>query len=194
MKTREIKLFKYIGNGLCFTLLAGLVACGGENTTLDTTDAAAVETEVEDEAMGTTYDNENFNSNFTSTQRFGGWDANDDNMLDENEFNDSFFSTWDENDDNMLDENEWRTSANNFGMENQNWQDWDTNRDNNLDQNEFRTGMGKSNFRTEWDRNQDNMIDEREYSDGIFGQWDANNDNMLDDNEYNENYTRYYGS
>ncbi|GAB3818806.1 hypothetical protein GCM10028895_16460 [Pontibacter rugosus] len=189
-------MLKYVGNGFCLAIIAGLVACGGEAETESYESVAEneiVETDAP-QATGSTWDNDSFNSTFTSTERFGGWDANGDQMLDENEFNDSFFSTWDDNDDNKLDENEWQTAANDYGVENQNWRDWDANSDNNIDQNEFRAGMANSNYRTEWDRDQDNMINEREYSDGIFSLWDGNNDNTLDEKEYNENYSRYYGS
>ncbi|MCX2740261.1 hypothetical protein [Pontibacter anaerobius] len=195
MKTKQISLLKYIRNGACFALLAGLVACGGEGETTTATEEEVVATEeMEDDAgVMDNWDTERFNTTFASNNRYGEWDENDDDLLDENEFYGGVYDTWDLNDDDLLDENEWTTATNDFGIENQNWKDWDTNADNSLDENEFRTGMGNTSYYTDWDADKDKMINEREYSDGIFGLWDDNDDDMLDTNEY-ERYNRYYGS
>ncbi|MDX5436488.1 MAG: hypothetical protein LPK03_04800, partial [Pontibacter sp.] len=140
------------------------------------------------------WDTNRFNTTFASNNRFSEWDANDDDLLDENEFYGGFYDTWDVNDDDFVDEDEWTTATRDYGIENQNWSDWDTNADNRLDADEFRTGMGTTTYYTDWDADRNEMINEREYSDGIFGLWDDNDDDLLDNNEYDARYNRYYGT
>ncbi|MFD2515066.1 hypothetical protein ACFSRY_14420 [Pontibacter locisalis] len=193
MKTEKDKLMKILSTGLCFTLMTGLVACGGNDMeTAEETETLETTAEV-DAGVMENWDQERFGTTFASNRQYGEWDENDDNLLDENEFYTGFYDTWDINDDELIDENEWTTASRDYGIENNNWADWDVNRDNNLDENEFRTGFANSNYYGEWDRDRDSMINEREYSDGIFTLWDTNRDNMLDNNEYNERYNRYYG-
>ncbi|ARS35625.1 hypothetical protein [Pontibacter actiniarum] len=195
MKTREINLFKLLRNGACFALLAGLVACGGENyETAEENEVVATNEVEEDAGVMDNWDTDRFNTTFASNNRYGDWDENDDELLDENEFNSGFYDTWDQNDDELIDENEWSTATRDYGMADQNWSEWDANSDNNLDENEFRTGFANSNYYNDWDADRDKMINEREYSDGVFSAWDQNDDNMLDNNEYDERYNRYYGS
>lgn len=189
MKKKENKSNKWLTSSLSVLLVAGMVACTGENTTgVDTVEEGVIETE---EVTAETWDNESFGTNFASNNRFGEWDENDDTFLDENEYADGFFDTWDLNDDDMLDENEWNTGSSDFGLENETWADWDTSGDGMLDENEYRTGFGDNEWRSNWDVDKDGMLTEREYSDGIFGLWDDNEDGTLDNNEYGA-YNTYY--
>ncbi|WP_276496427.1 hypothetical protein [Pontibacter litorisediminis] len=197
MKTTKRKVSMLISNGLCCALLAGLVACGGERqetAAVAEDDMVAEEQTDADAGVMDNWDTNRFNTTFASNNRYGEWDANDDNNLDENEFYGGFYDTWDVNNDNSLDENEWTTATRDYGIENQNWSDWDTNSDKSLDENEFRTGMANTNYYTDWDADRNKMINEREYTDGIFGLWDDNDDDILDNNEYNERYNRYYNA
>ena len=49
---------------------------------------------------------EEFGAGFGEQDAFGGWDANQDNMIDEDEFNQGVFGGYDANDDEFLDEEE----------------------------------------------------------------------------------------
>ena len=195
MKTNELNIWKLLRTGFCCTLVVGMVACGGAEEAETDTEVMEETAVVEDDAgVMDNWDNERFNTSFTETGRFAGWDENDDNLLDENEFYGSYYDTWDVNDDNILDENEWTTASRDYGVEGQNWADWDVNKDNKLDENEFRTGAAKNNYYRDWDKNQDKMLDEREYSEGIFSTWDADRDGSITNDEYNTRYNRYYGN
>lgn len=185
------KFLSTVGKGLSLLFLAGLVACGGEGEVVETTEVG--EAELDNEMVtAETYDADRFNTTFASTNYYEEWDANDDNMLDRNEYNTGFYDTWDVNNDNRLDENEWNTATRDWGLENETWAEWDTNTDGFLDENEFGTGFADNEWYGEWDTDGNNMLAEREYTDGVFGLWDANDDNMLDENEYGY-YNTYYG-
>lgn len=189
----ELNLWKVLRTGLACTLMVSMVACGGTEEA-ETEELAEVDTMEEDAGVMDNWDTERFGTSFTETGRFGGWDANDDNMLDENEYYSSYYDTWDVNDDNALDEDEWNNASRDFGMEGQNWADWDVNKDNRLDENEFRTGAARNNNYSTWDRDGDKMLNEREYSDGVFGLWDNDRDGALTNDDYNTRYNRYYGN
>ena len=192
MKKNVSDFWKLLRTGLCCTLVVSMVACGGaEEAETEVEEPVAME---EDAGVMDNWDNERFGESFASSGRFGGWDANDDNLLDENEFYGGYYDTWDVNDDNVLDEDEWNNASRDFGMEGQNWADWDVNRDNRLDENEFRTGAARGNYYNDWDRDGDRMLNEREYSDGIFGLWDNDRDNAITNDDYNTRYNRYYGN
>ncbi|PRY14208.1 hypothetical protein CLV24_10418 [Pontibacter ummariensis] len=191
MKKHETSLAKLIRNGLCLFLVGGMVACGGETEVAD--EGAVADAEVTEEvAVADTWDANEFNTTFASTDYYEGWDVNDDNFLDENEYRTGFYDTWDVNDDNQLDENEWNTGTRDWGVDNAAWAGLDTSGDGFVDENEYNTGFDTAVWFGEWDQDDDNLLSEREYTDGVFGQWDENDDAALDENEYRL-YTVYYG-
>lgn len=171
-----------------------MMACSGQTTkeTADEEITAGADATEDVDLGANTWDQNRFNTTFASTNYYEDWDANKDNLLDENEFYGGFYKTWDTNRDNRIDENEWNTASASYGIENETWAGWDTSGDGALDENEFRTGMGRTNYYTNWDADRDNRLNEREYTDGIFGLWDGNNDGVLDENEY-AGYNTYYG-
>lgn len=193
MKENQSNLWKLLRNGLCGSLIMSMVACGGGEEAETAT--VGEPTDVEESAgVMDNWDTERFSSSMTSSGRFNGWDENDDNMLDENEFYSGYFDTWDVNDDNVLDEDEWNNATSDFGMQNQNMTEWDTDGDSQINEDEFRTAVARNNYYSEWDVDGDGMINEREYSDGIFGLWDNDRDGTITNEDYDRRYNRYYGS
>jgi len=65
----------------------------------------------EDAGVMDNWDTERFDTTFAADNSYGGWNENDDNLLDENEFYGSYYDTWDVNNDNILDEGEWNTAT-----------------------------------------------------------------------------------
>ncbi|MFD3004073.1 hypothetical protein ACFS7Z_27225, partial [Pontibacter toksunensis] len=161
MKRNNMNMLKGIRNGLCFLLVAGMVACTGENTTgVEEAEVAEAEGSIgeTEEVVSDTWDNNEFNSTFASTNYYEDWDTNDDNLLEQNEYNAGLYDTWDVNNDNRLDENEWNTASNDWGLENETWSEWDTGGDGALDENEFATGLGDNSWFGDWDTDDDNML------------------------------------
>mgnify|MGYP005749784189 CR=1 FL=1 len=191
MKMNELNLGKVFRYSLGCLLVAGVAACGGVEETETADDTVVVE---EDAGVMENWDTQRFRTSFNESGRFAGWDTNDDNLLDENEFYISYFDTWDVNDDSMLDEEEWNNAVLHYNMEGQAMTDWDKNKDMKLDESEFRAGMAKNNYYRDWDRNKDNMLDENEYTEGVFMLWDVDDDGYITEEEYNTRYNRYYGT
>lgn len=138
------------------------------------------------------------------TDSFGGWDADRNGMLDENEFRDGdYFGDWDwdSDDDNVLTEDEFKEGIedtdlfDNFDGNDDDFLDgdefdfaddwfdgWDSDTDDQLTDDEFFSGMFD-----EWDANDDGVLDEDEYHNGLFHTWDKNADGMLDEGEFEDN-------
>jgi hypothetical protein len=99
---------------------------------------------------------------------FADWDANQDKMLDTNEFNTilsdhDYYNQWDANTDTRIDENEWNT-----GMTG-NYPDFNADTHGRFD---------------DWDMNNDGFLDQDEYSEGTFNLWDEDKDGFINDQEY----------
>ncbi|WP_347159421.1 hypothetical protein [Pontibacter chitinilyticus] len=190
MKNNSTNFFKTLITPFCMLLAVGMARCSPDTTTGVQVDDGIVNT---NEVVTDSWDKDKFGTAFAANDAYDGWDINDDNLLDENEYYTGFYDTWDLNDDNKLDENEWNTSVHNFGLADETWADWDTNADGILDNNEFKTGFADNNYYSAWDLDHDNFLNEKEYSDGLFSTWDVNDDNILDTNEYG-NYNTYFGA
>ena len=145
---------------------------------------------------------------------FGAYDANSDDMLDENEFgeaNQTAFSDWDEdedsslsneefygstfgvvdaNNDDRIDENEWNENRENLYVDYSGDEDWDLfdrDEDGFLSSDEWSEGFADSNWFNDFDANDDQLVDNSEWNSGLFDDWDANDDGFLDQNEYRYN-------
>lgn len=134
-----------------------------------------------------------FNTAFASTEWFETWDADDDGLLNEDEFGISFFDAWDLDDNDEIVETEWNDFAADFGLDDETWSVWDADADGVLSEDELNTGLGNLNFFTDWDLDDDELLDEEEYTGGIFGFWDDNDDDLLTSDEYVERFDIYYG-
>lgn len=92
---------------------------------------------------------------FGNAGLFEDWDADNDNMLSQNEFGfgeTEWFDTWDVNDDQMLNEDEYYGGT---------YETWDTNDDSLLDEDEYYGGLYNA-----WDTDDSGYIEETEYTTG----------------------------
>lgn len=178
------------GYALSCLMMVGMLACGGG----ETEDTGAMKSSADSRAVANDpWDPEELHNTFALTNHFEEWDANDDNMLNQEEFYNSLHSIWDTNNDGNIDESEWQAAAADFGMENETLSAWDTNGDGAVDQSELQAGLAQRNYFSAWDANGDNMISEREYTDRLMAMWDENDSGFLEDSEYSDRYYNYYG-
>lgn len=140
------------------------------------------------------YDNNRFYSDFRASNLFENADANNNQTLDEDEFNENAFNTWDTNRDGTVDQTEFNRAAADFRVINNDMSTWDTNADNSLDRQEFATGFRTNNFFTAWDADTSGNLTEREFTDGTFRQLDAGGTGQMtaaDYNRFNNAYFRF---
>lgn len=99
------------------------------------------------------------------------------------------YGEWDADDNALLDENEWGTAWGESGY----YDRWDANADGILDENEWTTGRttyltgydeGVYGGYGDWDLNDDNALDETEFREGVWGYYDADDDNYWAEEEY----------
>ncbi|MFD2515970.1 EF-hand domain-containing protein [Pontibacter locisalis] len=178
---------------ICLCLLPALVACGGGEI-----EEAQDEALSDDEVMGRemvvadTWDEGMFFEKFAASNKYGSWDLNDDEFLDEEEFTSSFYQTWDLDGDGRISKSEWDTVVANYGVEEADWTAWDTDGDGYLEMAEFEADFAQIGWHSAWDLDKDSMITEREWTAGVYQLWDTDGDNQLDRTEY-IHYNKYYG-
>ncbi len=97
---------------------------------------------------------------------FNVFDANNNDELIQQEFNQGLFEIWDTDNSGTINENEFNTGANAwFENTNVNFNVFDANNNGELTQQEFNQGASDA---------------------GLFGAWDADNNNVIDQNEFNQ--------
>lgn len=192
MKRTETNTLKGIKNGLCFILMAGIIACNGESETEAAEDNVVVTDEV---VVVDTWDEDEYHAAFDTTSHYEAWDVDEDKFLSEEEFTTSFYQTWDLNNDGRISQGEWNTVLSDYGnvIDAADWQAWDTDGDGFMERVEFDTNFAEMGWHENWDKDEDNLITEREYTTGVFTMWDTNGDNVLDETEYIHHNT-YYGN
>ena len=100
------------------------------------------------------------------------------------------YETWDADNNELIDENEFNTT---FGEANY-YAAWDTDGDGIVDETEWDTGITTyypaytGGDYVSWDLNQDNMLDQDEFTVGTYQLWDTNGDGTIEVVEYNEWY------
>lgn len=108
-----------------------------------------------------------------------------------NQRNDYAYEDWDADDNNLIDNNEFNTSWNQFGFYN----GWDVNSDNFLDEEEWERGIDENyiNYNydengnyEDWDLDNDGTLNEQEFSEGSYSLWDTNNDGNIQADEFQE--------
>lgn len=117
---------------------------------------------------------------------FTDWDVNADNQIGEQEYYETSYGLWDENDDEGLTEDEWGENANTwFGdADYGTWDDWDTNGDDRLDYNEYQAGYENYGLYDNWDTTGDGNLDENEVRTGVYSTYDYDDDNMWNEEEW----------
>ncbi len=198
-------------------LLFGAASCGSERGNEEN----AVAEEQVDEGLGYEgLDDGQDVNNLAVDDNFGEWDANDDNMWDENEFetvsndsglfsdwdadndglfsddelNEGFYDVYDADDDNRWSEDEFNTWNTAWGGEyGDNWDAWDANDDNFLDADEYNAGIGEAGVYNEWDTDNDGLFSNDEVNNGLYNTWDADEDGYLNEEEYNNVGYNFWG-
>ncbi|MEQ9440386.1 MAG: hypothetical protein RIG62_15130 [Cyclobacteriaceae bacterium] len=107
--------------------------------------------------------------------RYGDWDNDGDNVLNENEFFKGFYGTWDRDDNNTVNEEEFQTATENLFVnydfdKSGEFSDWDTDGNSELTQEEFINGM-KQSIHASKDPNAVNRL---------FTVWDLDNDKKIE--------------
>lgn len=79
-------------------------------------------------------------------REYEDWDADGNELLDENEFatayaEEGIFTDWDGNADGYLDADEWGEGADEYDLDEEAYSMFDVNMDNQIDDNEFRNGL-----------------------------------------------------
>lgn len=193
MKRNAKNVWTTLGMCLGVLCLLNLSACGvAENPDeVDTPTTGAEEGAKMDDDLFETND---FFDQFNAGNLFEDWDLNDDDLLDENEFNESNYGIWDTDNDGILEENKWKKDIDQFGLTGEAWDGWDANHDNQVDKNEFNSALDDDNYFSTWDADKNKGLTEREYTDGIFGLWDDDDDGLLEKEKYEGYYRSYFGA
>ncbi len=90
-------------------------------------------------------------------------------------------SDWDANEDAMLDRDEFRTG---IGAESDRWNEIDADQSGEVDEEEFQAGMGaEAEGWGESDADQSGGLSQEEFGDAQFDQYDQDQDDMLNEEE-----------
>jgi hypothetical protein len=141
-------------------------------------------------------DNNEFSNTFGETGYYSGIDADDDGVLNDEEFYTSYYDAWDTDDDGILNEDEWALGTDSYLNMGGNdeygvFSDWDLDTDSQVNQDEFQTGMESLSYYDEWDANSDSYLSESEVAEGYFSYWDMDGDGYVDEVEYNDASERF---
>jgi Ca2+-binding EF-hand superfamily protein len=94
------------------------------------------------------------------------------------------FGVWDADDDGVISEDEFQAGIEKEGI----WTDWDANQDKKLDEEEFtvsaeNVGMTDLDFNA-FDADDDGSVDGEEFQDGLFGAFDEDSSGFIETKEY----------
>lgn len=124
---------------------------------------------------------------------FTTWDADADGGLNEEEFSNTTFGNTDADDDDLISEDEWNQGfASMYGnyTEETDFATYDANADGSLSSEEWMTGFGETEWFTTYDADADTSVSEAEWDTGLFGDWDMDGDDRINEDEYN-NFSIY---
>lgn len=130
---------------------------------------------------------------FQQTTFFDDRDVNDDALLANNEFNQSFFDAFDLNNNGFIEEEELTNSRETFRANTTaTFADLDANTDVRLDRTEFDADFEGNNFFGEFDADANTSVSAREFSDGVFMRWDVDNDGFIERNTFDTRFDRHF--
>ena len=121
-------------------------------------------------------------STTTTTRYYYDRDANNNGILDSQEFPAYVYSRFDRNGDGFLDDSEWQVSSTRwYGVQPQykTYKTWDKNADGRLDATEFDVVVTDSGLYKTWDVNADKTLESNEYAEATFRLYDENKDGNL---------------
>ena len=121
----------------------------------------------------------------TELDMFGMWDADDDDLLDEDEFYGGLYDTWDLDADGMIGEDEFSQAADRWlaDMDIAGFGDWDEDGDGLLNEEEFRAGIAETGLYDSLVAEGDDAIDEDAFYTGYYETLDVDADEALTEDE-----------
>ena len=134
--------------------------------------------------IGTDYDYDTFNSGFGETGYYDALDADDDDLLSENEYATGLYSDYDRDDDVLISEEEFGLGTERYyggAYDGGAFSDYDTDADGFLNQQEFGGFYGTEygDSFTGYDADADGFLNSDEYSTGLYGMADRDQDQVV---------------
>ncbi|MGB4107442.1 MAG: hypothetical protein WBK55_06570 [Alphaproteobacteria bacterium] len=126
----------------------------------------------------------------TTTTRYyyNDTDANNNGILDSQEFPRFVYNSWDLDGDGFVEDNEWNANTTLWYppgySDYKTYTYWDKDHDGKLDADEFGTVVTTTNLYDTWDADHDSQIDEAEYTGARFRVYDTNDDGALNMQEW----------
>lgn len=131
---------------------------------------------------------EEFKDGFGNDDIFNDLDANNDGLIDNNEFGDGMFDRLDTDGDGLLSDNELTDRNTIFDDEpGANLADWDMDGNKEVDRKEFKQLFkgDEDNF-SKWDDDNNDKLNPDEVADGAFDNMDDNNDGSISKEEFKD--------
>lgn len=122
----------------------------------------------------------------TYQNNFTEWDTDDSGSLSSEEFYNTVFGNTDADDDDLISEDEWNLGYDGlFG----NWSDddfatFDADDSGFLDIDEWNNNFADSQWFEEYDADDDTFVTEDEWDTGLFGDWDADDNELINEAEF----------
>ncbi|TGN61820.1 PRC-barrel domain containing protein [Paracoccus liaowanqingii] len=115
---------------------------------------------------------------------FTTWDADSNQMIDENEFHGGLYDAWDVDRDGMLTEAEYGAGWDTWFRDQDavGFNDLDLNADAGLDESEFSAGLGEAGLHDTWAAGGD--LGEEQFATALYGVYDADGDQIITQAEY----------
>ena len=126
----------------------------------------------------------------TTTTYYFDQDANNNGILDSQEFNRYVYTRWDRNRDGFVTPDEWNVATTRWYAPQtatiKTYSAWDKNGDGRLDASEFDVVVKDTNLYRVWDANADNTIESGEYATSTFSLYDLNKDGTITIDEWKQ--------
>lgn len=113
---------------------------------------------------------------------FDEWDVDGDGDLSEEEVREGIWGTLDANDDDLITDNEW--DAGWFEGTFADFTNWDDDGNEALTQDEFDGVWNEADLFAEWDDDNDDRLTQNEFGSTLFALWDDNDDDFITVNEW----------
>ena len=128
-----------------------------------------------------------FNDGFGSGL-FDTFNADGNDVVDQNEFSGGVYNLFDANSDGALSEDEYNTGVDTLydGNYDGAYGDFDADGDGTVTQEEFANTYDSSGLYGDFDADGNDQVDQTEFNEGLFGVTDTNDDGLFTEDEYND--------
>lgn len=117
-------------------------------------------------------------------------DANNNGILDSQEFPRFVYSRWDVNGDGFISSDEWQANTVRWYPQNyseyKTYSHWDTDHNGRLDADEFGTVVTTTKLYDTWDVDNNQSLSGDEFAQSVFGIYDANGDGVISREEWKQ--------